>query len=107
MAVTQDRVFRALADPTRRALLERLLRDGECTVVELTGAARVSQPAVSKHLKLLRVAGLVRHRPEGRTVRYRAEPRALLGVAEWLRLYTGFWEDRFDRLEALLQRMDT
>ena len=106
MAAAQDRVFRALADPTRRALLERLLREGECTVGELTGAARVSQPAVSKHLKLLKGAGLVRDRPAGRTVHYRAEPRALMSVAAWLRHYTGFWEERFDRLEALLQRMD-
>ncbi|HEX4389829.1 MAG TPA: metalloregulator ArsR/SmtB family transcription factor [Steroidobacteraceae bacterium] len=107
MAVSQDRIFRALADPTRRALLERLLKHGERTVGELTRAARVSQPAVSKHLRLLKAAGLVRDRPEGRAVHYRAEPRALGSVAAWLRLYTGFWEERFDRRETVLKRMDT
>lgn len=101
-----DEVFRALADPTRRAILERLLRDGEQTVRALTDRAGVSQPAVSKHLGVLKHAGLVRDRPDGRQTHYRAQPKALRPLIDWMGLYADFWRDRFDRLEILLQRMD-
>jgi DNA-binding transcriptional ArsR family regulator len=99
-------VFRALADPTRRAIFERLTRQGEQTVHALTRDAGVSQPAVSKHLIVLKRAKLVRHRREGRETHYRAQADALAPMVDWLNLYGAFWRDRFDRLEAILKRMD-
>ena len=101
-----DDLFKALADPTRRALLERLLREGELNVRALTDRAGVSQPAVSKHLGVLKQAGLVLERPEGRVVHYRAEPQGLAPLMDWMRFYAVFWDERMDRLESLLNRMD-
>jgi DNA-binding transcriptional ArsR family regulator len=101
-----NHVFRALADPTRRSIFEELSRQGEQTVHALTRHAGVSQPAVSKHLTVLKRAKLVRHRREGRETHYRAEHEALTPVVDWLRDYGVFWGDRFDRLEKLLERMD-
>ena len=98
-------VFRALADPTRRAIFEELARQGEQTVHALTHYAGVSQPAVSKHLTVLKRAKLVRHRREGRETHYRVQPDALAPMVNWLNLYGAFWRDRFDRLEAVLERM--
>ena len=106
MPTAPDDLFKALADPTRRALLERLLREGELNVRALTDEAGVSQPAVSKHLGVLRQAGLVLERPEGRVVHYRAEPQGLAPLMDWMRFYAVFWEERMDRLESLLNRMD-
>lgn len=100
-------MFRALADPTRRAIFEELTRRGEQTVHALTRYAGVSQPAVSKHLTVLKRAKLVRHRREGRETHYRARPDALAPMVDWLKLYDVFWQDRFDRLENLLKRMDS
>ncbi|HUA97787.1 MAG TPA: metalloregulator ArsR/SmtB family transcription factor [Terracidiphilus sp.] len=100
-----NQVFRALADPTRRSIFEELTRQGEQTVHALTGYAGVSQPAVSRHLTVLRRAKLVRHRREGRETHYRAQPDALAPMVDWLDLYGAFWRDRFDRLESLLNRM--
>jgi DNA-binding transcriptional ArsR family regulator len=99
-------VFRALADPTRRSIFEQLTRHGEQTVHALTRQAGVSQPAVSKHLTVLKRAKLVGHRRQGRETHYRARPDALAPMVDWLNLYGAFWRDRFDRLESLLQRMD-
>ena len=99
-------VFRALADPTRRAIFERLSRHGEQTVHALTHDAGVSQPAVSKHLTVLKRAKLVRHRREGRETHYRAQADALAPMVDWLNLYGAFWRNRFEQLEALLERMD-
>jgi DNA-binding transcriptional ArsR family regulator len=99
-------VFRALADPTRRALFEKLTRHGEQTVHALTRYAGVSQPAVSKHLTVLKRAHLVRHRRDGRETHYRAEPAALAPMLDWLDQYGAFWRERFDRLESLLERME-
>jgi DNA-binding transcriptional ArsR family regulator len=99
-------VFRALADPTRRAIFEELTRQGEKTVHALTRHAGVSQPAVSKHLTVLKRAKLVRHRRAGRETHYRAQPDALAPMVDWLRHYGAFWRDRFDQLEALLERME-
>ncbi|HEY1985295.1 MAG TPA: metalloregulator ArsR/SmtB family transcription factor [Terracidiphilus sp.] len=99
-------VFRALADPTRRAIFEELTRRGEQTVHALTRYAGVSQPAVSKHLTVLKRAKLVRHRREGREAHYRAVPDALAPMADWLAHYGAFWRDRLDQLEDLLKRMD-
>lgn len=100
-------VFRALADPTRRAIFEELSRQGEQTVHALTRYAGVSQPAVSKHLTVLKRAKLVRHRREGRETHYRAQPEALTPMVNWLRDYGVFWRERFDRLEELLGRMES
>ncbi len=105
-AVSPDPVFRALADPTRRAIFQQLARQGELTVHVLTSAAGVSQPAVSKHLSVLKRAKLVRHRREGRETHYRAQPEALEPMVNWLRDYGAFWRDRFDALETLLERME-
>ncbi|WP_348261192.1 metalloregulator ArsR/SmtB family transcription factor [Telmatobacter sp. DSM 110680] len=105
-SVHTNYVFRALADPTRRSLFEELSRQGEQTVHALTRHAGVSQPAVSKHLTVLKRAKLVRHRRDGRETHYRAEPNALAPMVDWLNLYGAFWRDRFDQLENLLQRME-
>jgi DNA-binding transcriptional ArsR family regulator len=101
-----NNVFRALADPTRRSIFEELTRQGEQTVHALTLYAGVSQPAVSKHLTVLKRAKLVRHRRDGRETHYRAEPKALAPMVDWLNSYGAFWRDRFDQLENLLNRMD-
>lgn len=106
MPKVHDVLFRTLADPTRRALFERLCREGEQTVVALTTRAGVSQPAVSKHLAVLKQAGLVRDRREGRETRYNAQLAALAPLIDWTKQMTGFWENRFDQLEDLLKRMD-
>lgn len=106
MPDAQDILFRTLADPTRRALFERLCREGEQTVGALTARAGVSQPAVSKHLGVLKLAGLVHDRPEGRLTHYSARPGALGPLVDWTREMAGFWEGRFDELEDLLKRMD-
>ncbi|HEY3917879.1 MAG TPA: metalloregulator ArsR/SmtB family transcription factor [Stellaceae bacterium] len=106
MPAAAEALLKSLADPTRRALFERLCRDGEQTVGALTDHARVSQPAVSKHLGVLKQAGLVRHRRAGRETHYRAQPQALAPLIDWMSFYAGFWRNRFDRLEALLKRMD-
>jgi DNA-binding transcriptional ArsR family regulator len=107
MQAVANNVFRALADPTRRAIFEHLSRDGEQTVHALTYRAGVSQPAVSKHLTVLKRAKLVRHRREGRETHYRAQPDALAPMVNWLDQYGAFWRERFDRLEDLLNRMDS
>jgi len=99
-------LFRSLADPTRRGLFERLCREGELTVAALTAKAGVSQPVVSKHLGVLREAGLVSGRHEGRETRYSAKLEALRPLVDWTKQMTGFWESRFDDLEDLLKRMD-
>jgi DNA-binding transcriptional ArsR family regulator len=106
MPITPNELFTALADPTRRAIFERLSRDGEQTVRALTDRAGVSQPAVSKHLGVLKHAGLVRDRRAGRQTHYSAQPQGLAPLIDWISLYGAFWRDRFDRLGDLLTRMD-
>jgi DNA-binding transcriptional ArsR family regulator len=101
-----DTLFKTLADPTRRAIFERLCRNGEQTVRALTDHAGVSQPAVSKHLFVLKQAGLVRDRHEGRQTHYSAALGALAPLLDWTREMAGFWQSRFDDLEDLLKRMD-
>ena len=101
-----DALFRSLADPTRRAIFERLCREGEQTVGALTAQSGISQPAVSKHLGILREAGLVRDRHEGRQTHYSAQLRALAPLIDWTNEMTRFWQNRLDRLEDLLNRMD-
>ena len=99
-------LFKSLSDPTRRALFERLSRSGEQTVRILTSHAGVSQPAVSKHLRILKNAGLVRARRGGRETHYSAQPRALAPLVNWMSFYSRFWHDRFDRLEDLLSKIN-
>ena len=106
MPSAADNLFKALADPTRRALFERLIRDGGQTVHALTEGAGVSQPMVSKHLSALKRARLVRNRRKGREMHYQARPEALAPLVDWIGHYGAFWHDRFDRLEDLLKRMD-
>ncbi|MBM3506736.1 MAG: winged helix-turn-helix transcriptional regulator [Alphaproteobacteria bacterium] len=106
MQAAPDILFRTLADPTRRALFERLCAEGEKTVGALTARAGVSQPVVSKHLAMLKEAGLVRDRHEGRHTHYSAQLSALAPLLDWTSQMTGFWQSRFDDLENLLRRMD-
>lgn len=98
MAV-HDTLFKTLADPTRRAIFERLCRDGEQTVGALTARSGVSQPAVSKHLGILKQAKLVRDRQDGRQIHYSAQLGALAPLIDWTSRMTGFWQSRFDQLE--------
>lgn len=106
MSTAQDTLFRTLADPTRRAIFEQLCREGEKTVGALTARAGISQPAVSKHLGVLKQAGLVRDRHEGRQTHYGAQLGALAPLVDWTSEMAGFWQRRFDALEDLLKRMD-
>jgi DNA-binding transcriptional ArsR family regulator len=106
MRADHDLLFRALADPTRRAIFERLCLEGEQTVGALTAEAGISQPAVSKHLGALKRAGLVSDRHQGRQTHYRAELDALAPLTDWAGRMTRFWHDRFDDLDTLLKRMD-
>ena len=106
MPTPPEVLLSALADPTRRGLFERLCREGEKTVSALTSGAGISQPAVSKHLGVLKRAGLVLDRHEGRQTHYSAQPRALSSLTDWASQMTGFWEARFDDLDDLLKRMD-
>lgn len=101
-----DTLFRALSDPTRRSLFERLCRDGEQTVAALTAEAGVSQPAVSKHLGILKQAGLVSDRHAGRQTYYSARPESLATLLEWTEMMAAFWRSRFDHLEDVLERMN-
>jgi DNA-binding transcriptional ArsR family regulator len=96
-----DAVFGALADPTRRAILARLA-EGDRTVSELNAPFRVSQPAISRHLKVLESAGLIsrNRRATARLSHLEAEP--LREATEWLARYRAFWEERYGRLDALL-----
>jgi DNA-binding transcriptional ArsR family regulator len=99
-----DRTFAALADPTRRAILRRLA-SGEATVTELSTPFAMTQPAVSKHLKVLERAGLIERGRERqwRPARLQAEP--LRAVAEWTLGYREFWEERYDRLDEYLEEL--
>ncbi|CAM2155579.1 Helix-turn-helix transcriptional regulator [Pararobbsia alpina] len=106
MQNAHDVLFKTLGDPTRRALFERLCREGEQTVWALTAESGVSQPAVSKHLGVLKQAGLVLDRHEGRQTHYSAQIGALAPLVDWTRQMAQFWESRFDALDDLLKRMD-
>ncbi len=98
-------VFRALSDPTRRSVYERL-SDGEMSVTDLKAGLAISQPAVSQHLAALRLAGLVRERREGRRTYYRIEPAGLHPLIDWMARTGAFWPGRIERLKDLLKRMD-
>jgi len=106
MPSAANSLFRALADPTRRAIFERLARDGDLTVHALTDRAGVSQPMVSKHLSALKRARLVRNRRKGRETHYHARPEALAPLVDWIGDYGVFWRDKFDRLADVLDRLE-
>jgi DNA-binding transcriptional ArsR family regulator len=106
MANAPNELFKTLSDPTRRAIFEQLIRNGEQNVKTLTSSAGISQPAVSKHLGLLKSAGLVQERAQGRAVHYSATPQGLNPLIDWVNHYSTFWRDRFLKLENLLERMD-
>ncbi len=97
-------VFSALADPTRRAILERLA-SGEATVGELGAPFAMSQPAISKHLRVLEDAGLVSRRRRGTANLSRLEPSGLRDADDWLERYRAAWEERFDRLDEVLETL--
>ncbi len=99
-------VMRTLADPTRRAVFERIVGSDEITVVELTRGSGVTQGAISQHLKSLKQAGLVAERPEGRNVYYRAQPEGLAPLVDWMSHYGVFWRDRLANLRTLLKEID-
>jgi DNA-binding transcriptional ArsR family regulator len=99
-------VMRALADPTRRAVYERIVGTEEISVLDLTRGSGVTQGAISQHLKSLKQAGLVLERPEGRKVYYRAQPEGLAPLVDWMSHYGVFWRERFGNLRALLQEID-
>jgi DNA-binding transcriptional ArsR family regulator len=101
-----DTVMRTLADPTRRAVFERIVRSDEITVSELTRGSGVTQGAISQHLKSLKLAGLVAERPQGRNVFYRAQPEGLAPLVDWISHYDAFWRERFANLRTLLKEID-
>lgn len=103
--VVDNKIFQALADPSRRAIFESLTR-GEAAVKDLTTRFQISQPAVSQHLATLRDAGLVNCRREGRCVFYRVEPRGLKPLIDWIAFYRAFWTEHIERLDRLLEGMD-
>jgi DNA-binding transcriptional ArsR family regulator len=96
--------FQALADPTRRAILARLAL-GEASVNELAEPFDMSLPAVSKHLKVLEHAGLITRGREAQYRPARIEPEALMSIDEWLERYRKLWNERFDRLDAYLKKL--
>jgi DNA-binding transcriptional ArsR family regulator len=103
--VAENRIFQALADPSRRAILESLTRV-EAAVKDLTERFDISQPAVSQHLATLKASGLVNGRREGRCVYYRVEPRGMKPLIDWIAHYRAFWTEHVHRLERLLEKMD-
>src|ERR1700734_1519568 len=103
---TVDAVMRTLADPTRRAVFERIVKSEEITVAERTRGSGVTQSAVSQHLRSLKQAGLIADRPEGRNVHYRADPKGLAPLVDWMAIYGVFWRERFTNLKALLKEID-
>ncbi len=99
-----DSTFAALADPTRRAILARLI-DGEATVMELAEPFALSQPAISKHLKVLEHAGLISRGRDAQRRPCRIEAKPMAEATEWLERYRQLWEGRFLQLDALLEEM--
>lgn len=101
-----DAVMRSLADPTRRAVFERIASGDETTVAELTEGSGVTQSAISQHLRSLKEAGLVVDRAQGRNVYYRAEQKGLAPLVDWMSHYGVFWRERFTHLRTLLKDID-
>lgn len=98
-------IFKVLADPTRRAVLERLA-GAELTATDLREGFAISQPAMSQHLAVLRGAGLIQERREGRYAHYRVDPEGMAPLHDWLARYRAFWPERIDALKDLLKEMD-
>ena len=105
-AAAVNAVMRTLADPTRRAVFERIVSTDEITVGELTLGSGVTQGAISQHLKSLKQAGLIAERAQGRNVFYRAEPKGLAPLVDWMSHYGVFWRERFTNLRELLKEID-
>jgi DNA-binding transcriptional ArsR family regulator len=101
-----DATFIALADPTRRAILARLM-EGDASVNELAAPFAISQPAISKHLKILERAGLVSRSASGTRRPVKIEAAPMKQAVDWLEKYRKFWEASFGRLDALLQELQT
>lgn len=101
-----DRTFAALADPTRRRILEELAGGIRC-VTDLAKPHRMSLPAVSKHLKVLEVAGLVSRQKEGRVHSLKLEAAPMQQAQQWIEEYRRFWEESFDRLDDYLKQLQT
>jgi DNA-binding transcriptional ArsR family regulator len=99
-----DRTFGALADPTRRRILEHLSRGDSC-VTDIARPYSMSLPAVSKHLRVLEKAGLIRRRRDGRVHRLRLEAAPMQEAQKWIEEYRRFWEESFDRLEEYLKEL--
>lgn len=104
MSMQLDETFAALADPTRRAILARLVH-GEATVTELAAPFEMSQPAISKHLKVLERAGLVTRGRDAQRRPCRLEARPLMAAIEWLENYRDYWEETFQRLDTVLDEL--
>lgn len=104
-SMNESDVFRALSDPTRRAVFDRLLA-GEKNATRLREGLEISQPAVSQHIAVLRSAGLINEERAGRHVNYSLNPDGLRPLFDWLTRYRAFWPDRVDRLKTLLKEMD-
>lgn len=98
--------FSALSDETRLNIVERLMQDGELPAGELVSEAGISGPAISRHLKVLRQAGLVSQRADGNRRLYAARPEALQAIADWTLDHRAFWQAGLDRLETLLSEDD-
>jgi DNA-binding transcriptional ArsR family regulator len=105
-AAALDSVMRTLADPTRRAVFERIVKSDEISVAALTQGSGVTQGAISQHLRSLKQAGLIANRAQGRNVFYRAEPRGLAPLVDWMGHYGVFWRERFANLRTLLKEID-
>jgi DNA-binding transcriptional ArsR family regulator len=103
--VIENDIFRALADPTRRAIFEKLAAGG-MNASALRDGMEISQPAMSQHLAILRGARLVREERQGRFVNYQVDPEGLALIAQWLTKYRAFWPRRIAALKVLLKDMD-
>src|SRR5258708_29762776 len=101
----ENQIFKALADPTRHAIFEKLAAGG-MNASALREGMEISQPAVSQHLAALRNARLVREERQGRFVNYEVDPKGLALIARWLAKYRAYWPARVDALKALLKEMD-
>jgi DNA-binding transcriptional ArsR family regulator len=103
--MVEDDIFRALADPTRRAIFEKLA-GGSMNASALRHGMAISQPAMSQHLAVLRGAGLVREARQGRFVNYDVDPEGVALIAQWLAKYRAYWPARIDALKVVLKEMD-
>lgn len=101
----ENEIFKALADPTRRTIFEKLAT-GSMNASALRNGMKISQPAMSQHLAVLRNAKLVREERQGRFVNYEVDPEGLTHIAEWLGKYRAYWPERINTLKILLKDMD-